>query len=135
MADTERIISIDEALEEQTPKIQYDGELYEVVDNTIEDRLKLAHEFRERQQQIEGTAESLQDEDVDDEEADEQMDEALETLQDIMADAVTRALKDFPEEKARNLTEREFAAIMTAVQQARNREIEPEEKEIEKGKD
>lgn len=105
---TERIFSVDLALETQRPKIRLRGIVYSVANRTVRERLDLMRALYVRQVQIQRELLSGGD-DTDGTEVD------FDALQDVTSAAVQGMLEGISDEIAMSITEMEFNALQVQV--------------------
>lgn len=110
-----KVYDVDRAVREQVPLVRLRGKLYKVRSMTLQERITHIMAFAERQEELEQKA---QQEGVD----------VQEELRVVFADAVHAALEDVPDDVASSLTEPEFKALTSAVNDARGLDIDVEGK-------
>lgn len=117
----QRVYSIDRALEQEKPKIELRGELYEVADYTLDERLRITHELFKKQQKAEEQAEKAEE----DFEEGKEISTHFEAVQDVVAASVKLLLQDVPDEVAENITEREYKLLQATVSKIREEPTDP----------
>lgn len=121
-----RIVSVDAAINDHMPYVEFRGRLYALRDITIRERLGRILEFKERQERAEAeqaeadaaAKEAENDTTVPVEQRQEALREAAQRVQRVHADAFATALVDFPVYLAMDMTEREIAVMYDAIAEA-----------------
>lgn len=106
-----KVFSVDKAISKNKAHIELRGELYEVRDLTVRERIEKIREFKERQERREAEIEESGD------------DSSFDDIQDIIKEAIQEALVGVPDEVAETITEAEWAAIQSAMAEIRRQEM------------
>lgn len=127
-----KVVSVDAAIRENMPYIEFRGRFYRLRDFTIREQVEQILEFKERQEKAEAEREAAlkavqeaeEEEEAEDggpdlEELRANADEAVARQNAVFGEAFARTLEDFPAELAEDMTEREIKVMQAAIQEAR----------------
>lgn len=125
-----KVVSVDAALRENMPYVEFRERFYQLRDFTIREQVEMVLDFKEKQEAAEAEREAAMkavkeaeadDEDADDvglEELRERSEESVRGVHEVYGEAFSRALVDFPAEMVEDMTEREIKALADAIQKA-----------------